>query len=266
MLVHGGNGDFPRIVLAPANPTDCFELGAMSVGFAQRLQGPVYIALDQAVAQSSATVPPFDLGSVVVEPGSQLASGDLADMDEYRRYKVTADGSSPWAPAGVPGGMGLVTGNERNEWGQVSSEARNRVRMMDKRMRKVDGLLASLPKGRIWGPPRAPIGVIGIGMELGPMQEASERLAALGVDVTWLNPMTLWPVPAETLEFIAQRQRVYVVEHNAEGQLAQIMQSVGADAGRLRSVLRYDGLPFAAGEIVARILADERDTRVELAS
>jgi len=137
--------------------------------------------------------------------------------------------------------------------------------MTDKRTRKVEGLRPSLPGGRSWGSPDAQVGVIGIGMELGPMQEASERLAGLGMAVTWLHPRTLWPVPDETLEFIARRERVYVVEHNAEGQLAQILQSAGASSGRLCSILRYDGLPFSAGELVARILGDERQ-RAEVAS
>jgi 2-oxoglutarate ferredoxin oxidoreductase subunit alpha len=125
-------------------------------------------------------------------------------------------------------------------------------------MRKVAGLRSSLPAGRSWGKPDATVAVIGIGMELGPMQEASERLAAQGMPVGWLHPRTLWPVPEETIEFIARHERVYVVEHNAEGQLAQILQSAGASSGRLRSILRYDGLPFSAGELVARILDGER--------
>jgi 2-oxoglutarate ferredoxin oxidoreductase subunit alpha len=258
MLVHGGNGDFPRVVLAPGDPTDCFELATAAVGLSQRLQGPVYIALDQEVAQNSATVPPFDLASVAVEPGRQLSAADLADMAEYRRYNVSLDGISPWAPAGLPGGMGLMTGNERNEWGQVSSEPSNRVRMMDKRMRKVDGLRSSLPAGRRWGAPQATVGVIGIGMALGPMLEASDRLGSHGVPMAWLHPRTLWPVPDETLEFVGRRERVYVIDHNAEGQLAQILQSVGVASERLRSILRYDGLPFTAGELVARILDGER--------
>ena len=233
MLVHGGNGDFPRIVLAPGDPTDCFELAAAAVGLSQRLQGPVYIALDQAVAQNSATVAPFDLASVTLDPGRQLREADLAALPEYRRYRVSLDGASAWAPAGTPGGMGLVTGNERNEWGHVSSEPRNRVAMMDKRTRKVEGLRSSLPTGRCWGDPDATVAVIGIGMELGPMQEASERLAALGMPVAWLHPRTLWPVLAETLEFIAHHERVYVVEHNAEAQLVQILQSAGASSGIL---------------------------------
>lgn len=258
MIVHGGNGDFPRVVLAPGDPTDCFELSVAATNLSQRLQCPVYLMLDQVVSQDSATVKPFDFSSVTVEPGKRLSADDAARMSEYRRYQITEDGVSPWALPGTPGGMHLVTGNERNEWGLVSTEPVNRAMMLEKRMRKVSRARPGLPAGRIWGDPGAAVGVLGVGMELGPIQEASELLADAGLGVACLQPRTLWPVPEETLQFIRERQRVYVVEHNAEGQLAQLLASAGAPRERLRNVLKYDGLPFAPRELASRVLELEQ--------
>jgi len=47
------------------------------------------------------------------------------------------------------------------------------------------------------------------------------------------------------------------VEHNAEGQLSHLIASVGAPHARLRSILKYDGVPFRPGELAARILESE---------
>ncbi len=257
MLVHGGNGDFPRIVLSPSTPTDCFHLAAAASNLAQRIQGPVYLILDQAVSQDSVTVEPFDLGSVELAPGKRLDADDVAQLGEYRRYLVTDDGVSPWAVPGTPGGMNLVTGNERNEWGHVATGAANRVTMLDKRMRKIDLVRADLPLAHRWGDPEAEAGMIGIGLELGAMEEATERLAAAGVAISGLQPRTLWPVLDETIEFVRAHERVYVVEHNAEGQLVHLIASVGAPHERLRSVLKYDGVPFRPGELAGRILEAE---------
>ncbi|MFQ5555528.1 MAG: 2-oxoacid:acceptor oxidoreductase subunit alpha [Acidimicrobiia bacterium] len=257
MVVHGGNGDFPRIVLAPATPTDCFDLAALATNLAQEIQGPVYLLLDQAVSQDSSTVEPFDLGSVEPTTGKRLSGEELADLPEYRRYLVTDDGVSPWAVPGTPGGMSLVTGNERNEWGHVATEPGNRVAMLDKRMRKIERVRDSLPAGHRWGDPEAVVGMIGIGMELGVMEEASERLAAAGLTVSGLQPRTLWPVLDETTEFVGAKERVYVVEHNAEGQLAHLVASVGAPHERLRPVLKYDGIPFRPQELADLVLGAE---------
>jgi 2-oxoglutarate ferredoxin oxidoreductase subunit alpha len=94
-------------------------------------------------------------------------------------------------------------------------------------------------------------------MQSGVMREVVERLHDGGVEVAGLQPRTLWPVPDETLRFIADKERVYVVEHNHEAQLTQLIASAGAPMGTLTSVLKYDGIPFSPGELAARILDGE---------
>ena len=64
-------------------------------------------------------------------------------------------------------------------------------------------------------------------------------------------------MPDETLRFVADKERVYVVEHNHEAQLTQLIASAGAPMGALTSVLKYDGIPFSPGELAARILDGE---------
>jgi len=188
-----------------------------------------------------------------VEQGSRLDEAAVSELDEYRRYLLTEDGVSPWAVPGTPGGMSLVTGNERDEWGLVSTAAANRVAMMDKRARKLAALRPQLPDAVRWGDASAGVGILGIGMEAGVMVEASERLAAEGIGLAGLRPRTLWPVPDEVIEFIQSCQRVYVVEHNAEGQLAHLLISAGAPSQRITSILRYDGLPFTPGGLAGSI-------------
>ncbi len=253
MLVFGGNGDFPRIVLAPTNPYDAFEIGVIATNVAQLYQGPVFIAMDQAIAQDSVTVRRFDVDSVEVEPGKVVDAETLSGLEEYRRYAVTADGISPWATPGTKGGLSLVTGNERDEWGLVSTEPDNRVEQMDKRERKVKTVESLLPAALRGGDPDAEIGIVGIGMEVGVIIEAVERLAKSGSSYATFMPRTIWPVPDETIEFISSRRIVYVVEHNAEGQLKRVLAAAGAPPDRMHSILRYDGVPFRPADLVAAL-------------
>ncbi|HLA67261.1 MAG TPA: 2-oxoacid:acceptor oxidoreductase subunit alpha [Acidimicrobiia bacterium] len=255
MLVHGGNGEFPRVVLAPGGAADCFELAVAGVGIARRLQCPVYIALDQAIAQHAETVAPFDL-DVPVEGGAMIGGHELAARAEYRRYLVTADGVSPWVVPGTPGGMNLVTGNEHNEWGQVSIDPENRRTMMAKRARKLTAAAGDLPRAVRWGSDDAEVGVIGFGFTVAPMREAVERLADLGVPVAGLQPRTLWPVPAEVVDFVRAHRVTFVVEHNDEGQLLALLVAAGAPLDRVRGIRRCDGLAFTPGELVERIVGE----------
>lgn len=257
MAVYGGNGDFARVVLAPGDPTDCFELTVEAMNLAYRLQCPVILMLDQSVAQDSTTVPPFSVKTVAIDNGKRLDDAQVAPLKEYRRYQVTADGVSPWTIPGTPGGMNLITGNEHDEWGFVTTKSDIRVQMIDKRARKVSLAAGLLPKGRRFGEPGERVGMLGFGMQLGVMQEAAERLAQAGQRVECLQPRTLWPVLDETLEFVDSHDYTYVIEHNATGQVAQLLRAAGLPSQKIRSVLRYDGCPFRPAELVETILQRE---------
>lgn len=255
VLVFGGHGEFPRIVLTPSHPEDCFYLSVEACNLAARYQCPVFLALDQGIAQNQATVAPFALERLRLDLGKLLDADRLAEMEVYQRYALTEDGISPWAPAGTPGGLSLVTGNEHDAFGQVTTHPEIRKAMMDKRLQKV--ARAALPPGREAGDPEARIGFLGIGMTYGVILEAMEQLAAQGLKSRFLAPRTLWPMQRQTLEFVAGCERVYVVEHNATAQLAGLLVYAGAPAEKLRHVLKYDGTPFRPGELVAAVRQEE---------
>ncbi|MBZ0130830.1 MAG: 2-oxoacid:acceptor oxidoreductase subunit alpha [Rhodobacteraceae bacterium] len=259
MMIHCGNGEFPRVVLAPGDPGDCFKIGAAATNLAQRIQGPVIIAVDQAVAQDARSVTPFDLEAVEPHDGARMSEDALQAMATYRRYELNPSGVSPWAVPGTKGGMSLVTGNERNEWGLVTTVPAKRREMMEKRAAKIDHVRADLPKGIRGGDRAARVGIIGCGMQSGVIAEASERLNARGTPVQYLQVRTLWPVLDETAEFIRSCDHVYVVEHNGEGQLAHLLDGHGA-FGNLRSLTKNDGVPFRCADLVRHIATFEANT------
>ncbi len=249
MLTQGGSGDFPCVVLYPGNPKECFEISALATNLSQIAQCPVYIALDRSLSQNTSTVAPFDLDAVKMDTGKLLDKAALEEMDEYRRYTITEDGISPWSVPGMPEGMNLVTGNERNEWGQVSTEPENRVAMMDKRARKIDAVRDLLPKAVETGDAKAKIGLIGTGMETGVMLEARGVLEGRGLKTRCHQPRTIWPVLDDTIDFVRSCNKVYVVEHNESGQLQRLLQGAGCPGEKLRGIRKYNGQPFAPGEL-----------------
>lgn len=258
MLVFGGNGEYPRIVLAPCDQADCFEISFQATNLSQLLQCPVFIALDQGIGQDSATMDPFDLDRLEIDKGKRLSAEDVEQIEEYRRYQITDDGISPWAVPGTPAGMNLVTGNEHDEWGLVSTRPDNRRQMMDKRFRKIEYARDRLPKARRGGVEGAKVGILSVGMVCGTVREVVERLQEKGLDIEILEPRTIWPVLDETVDFIRKHDRTYVVELNYEGQLARIITGEGAPAGKIRSIRQSDGTPFRPGALVAEIEQREK--------
>jgi 2-oxoglutarate ferredoxin oxidoreductase subunit alpha len=178
-------------------------------------------------------------------------------MDEYRRYKITEDGISPWAVPGTKNAMNLVTGNERNEWGRVTTEPEMRVKMVDKRRRKIESVKSQLPTAVEWGDSDSPVGIIGVGILGGVMSEAITRMAEHGYHFHCHRPRTLWPVLQDTIDFVNTHERVYVVEQSEGAQLASLIKSAGARAENMVSILKYDGLQFSTAELVETIMEKE---------
>jgi 2-oxoglutarate ferredoxin oxidoreductase subunit alpha len=260
LMVFGSNGEFPHIVLTPGHPQDCFDLAIAACNLAQRYQLPVFIALDQALSQNLATVEPFDLDAINVDQGKRLTADDLAKLDTYQRYAITDDGVSPYSVPSTPGGLSLITGNERDQFGHVSTDPANRVQMVDKRTRKLETAFQNgdLPDAHRSGDPTSTVGVIAIGSAAGAVQEATQQLREQGITTRSFQPRTVWPMLPETIEFVESCERVYVVEHNATAQLAKLLIREGAPADRIRSVNRYDGLPLRPDSIAQEILSREQ--------
>ncbi len=154
--------------------------------------------------------------------------------------------------------MNLVTGNERNEWGLVTTEPDMRVKMVDKRSRKIETVRPLLPKAVEWGDSDSPLGILGVGILGGVISEAAERLAEQGLNFHCHRPRTLWPVLEDTIDFVNSHERVYVVEQSEGAQLAGLLKSEGARADKIISILKYDGLQFSIAELVNAIVEKEQ--------
>ena len=109
LLVFGGHGDFPRIVLSPGTPEECFHIAAQATNLAQMYQCPVFIASDQGLSQNLATIDPLDLSAVKIDEGKRVTEAQLAEQSVYKRYAFTEDGVSPYSVPGMEGGLSLVT-------------------------------------------------------------------------------------------------------------------------------------------------------------
>jgi len=254
-LAHLGHGDFPRFILAPGTIDDCFRMTIDAVNLADKWRLPVILLLDQALSQNSVTSTPLSLDGVHVDRGKLLPKDLFDQLTTYKHYLLTEDGISPHVPPGTLGAFAQVTGNEHDEFGHVSVNPVNRVKMMDKRMGKMVHAKAELPPPHLFGDANAKIGLIGFGSTWGPIREAQQVLALKGVPTRFYQARTLWPVPTETLgPFLDSVQVAYVVEHNYAGQFAaMIRETLPQHHAKLRSITKFDGFSFRSPEIVRRV-------------
>ena len=252
-LIFSGHGEIPRVVIAPGTVEESFYLTVAAFNIAEKYQVPVFILSEQALCQSKATLPPLELGAVSVDRGKLRRNGALS-VGEYNRYEFTSDGVSPRAIPGVEGGMHLAPGSEHNDGGVITEDARNRAKMMEKRMRKLVSMRPDLPKANVLGDPAARARIIGYGSNRGPIAEAQERMAAEGMPTAFLQLRTLWPFPEDEVKaFIEGGDHVFVVENSFTGQLDRLIRYVVGPSPKLHPVLKYNGKPFRPIEIIEAI-------------
>jgi 2-oxoglutarate/2-oxoacid ferredoxin oxidoreductase subunit alpha len=254
-LVNLGHGEYPRFVIAPATPEDCFVLTADALNLAEKWRLPVILLLDQALCQNTTTSVRYDLSQVRVDRGKRLSAEEASQLTEYKAYRFTDDGISPYAPPGTPGLWAEITGNEHDEWGHVSVNVPNRIRMMKKRMEKMVRARDELPPSRLFGDADAKIGLIGYGSTSGPIRETQAILAARGVKTRYLQARTIFPVPVHEYDpFLKSVDVAYVVEHNYTGQLARLLREfLPWHHAKIRSILKYDGYTFRTPQIISEI-------------
>ena len=254
LMVYGGAGDFPRVVLAPGHPEDCFHIAVKATNLAEKYQVPVFIALDQGLSQNTATVDPIKLSDVEIDRGKRMDADTLASMEVYKRYEFTEDGVSPFSPPGTPGGMSLVTGNEHDEFGLVSVDPTNRVKQVKKRGKKLESMGPELPRAVTYGIETADIGFIGIGLTYGVILEVMDILAEKDIHSQYHQVRTICPMLEETGSFTHRCKSVFVLEYNAGAQLAKVIIANGGNESHIHSILRYDGVPMNSGDVVKQVL------------
>jgi 2-oxoglutarate/2-oxoacid ferredoxin oxidoreductase subunit alpha len=250
-----GHGEYPRFILAPGTVEDCFYMTVDALNLADKWRLPVILLLDQALCQNTVTSTPFDLNRVHLDRGKLLTPQEFQALASYKYYEATPDGISPHIPPGVPGAFAQVTGNEHDEFGHVSVNPVNRVKMMRKRMEKLVHARADLPPPHLYGEDGASIGIIGFGSTWGPIREAQTLLDQRGIRTRFFQARTLFPVPVESIgPFLDSVDVAYVVEHNYTGQFAGLLRAALPQYHtKLQSILKFDGHSFRSPEIVTPI-------------
>jgi len=93
-LANLGHGEYPRFILAPADPVDCFDLTVEALNLAERWRLPVILLLDQALCQNTTTSARFDLSKVRIDRGKRLSPEATAKLTQYKVYEHSSDGRS----------------------------------------------------------------------------------------------------------------------------------------------------------------------------
>jgi 2-oxoglutarate ferredoxin oxidoreductase subunit alpha len=263
---YASHGDTKHVLLLPKDPGECFEFAAQAFDLSDRLQTTVFVMLDLDIGMNEWLVEPFRWDEArALDRGKVMDHAMLESGRDFGRYLDVDGDGVPFRtyPGTHPTRGGYFTrGTSRNPYARYSEEGAVYVDNMQRLLRKFDTARTLVPQP-LRKDARRPTryGVIYYGSTTPAMDEALDVLDAQGKALDALR-VRAFPFPQEVFDFIAEHDRVFVVEQNRDAQLKTLVVTEGGiDPARLPSVLHYDGTPitarFIAGAVSALIDAAE---------
>lgn len=252
-MLSASQGDFLRVVLAPGDPLECFELIQTAFNLADRYQTPVILLVDKFLCESIGTIKELDLQKVNLATAFYIPTGNKneeAKLENYKRYKLTESGISSRA---LPGQTFFITNSyEHDEAGFSTEDASEIKKMVEKRARK-DALLAKeAPEPMVYGDKNADITLVGWGSTKGAAREAIKiwNMEHKTPNINYLHLNWINPFPKEAVKrILSKAKKVIDVEENFTGQMAGwIREQTGIEIKD--KILKYDGRPFYAEDII----------------
>ncbi|MFQ5848957.1 MAG: 2-oxoacid:acceptor oxidoreductase subunit alpha [Candidatus Binatia bacterium] len=262
-VMGAGQGDYPRIIVAPTNIPDCFKTIPQLFNLVDKFQCPGIVISDLLLSEGRSSVDPAELDfNVPIDRGEVIGLDSNAPPVNggYKRFEITESGISPRALPGTPGYVHVVSTDEHDEDGVlISDEFTNpnkRRAIHEKRMRKMRGILPLLQPPKLFGPVDAQVTLVGWGSTEGAIREAVEKLAdeerivANNLQIKWIVPLHAEAITS----ILSTSKKTIIVENNYSGQFARYLRSetsIVAD-GHIR---KYDGEPFMPHHIVEGVKA-----------
>lgn len=244
-VIHASQGEFPRVVLAPSNPLEAYELGCEAMNIAWKYQVPVIILSDKFLAESHWTVS----GMPKLEPEEgKLLRGEV--QGDYARYRVTEDGVSPMAIPGTRGALVYANTSEHDEYGVGTIEPKLVRTMQEKRFLKLRALRAEAERKGVKVYGDGEVALLTWGSTTMVVREALRELKGVKlVQLVWLDPF-----PVERCAREVAGRKILVVENNMKGQLVSLIREhiLRQPEGFLG---RYDGRPLDPEEIAEFVRA-----------
>jgi 2-oxoglutarate ferredoxin oxidoreductase subunit alpha len=259
------HGDTQHICLIPASVGECFEFGSEALDLAEMFQTPIFVLSDLDLGMNNWMSEPFKYPEKPIRRGKVLTKEQLDALGgKWGRYRdVDGDGIPFRTLPGTdhPFGSYFTRGSGHDDLARYSERPGDYKAAVDRLSKKTETAKKFVPQPVVDLKPKAKIGFIAYGTTHWPLEESRHQLQnERGIETSYFRLRAL-PFTDELRAFVARHDRVYVVEQNRDGQMADLIRlEVANDQGKIRKVLHYTGLPCDARFITNAVLQMESDS------
>jgi 2-oxoglutarate ferredoxin oxidoreductase subunit alpha len=221
--VNAGHGEFPKIVLAPGDQYESFEISHQALNLAAKFNLPVIIISDKFIAESSASLPNLSLEKVKV---------------------VMSNKPTP----GVAGQEYMANSYEHDEQGFSVEDSTTVNKMVNKRLSRVKKILPFLPKPTFYFGSQSSTTLI---LTWGSVKSTVWEVLTIlkNPNISHLHLSTLWPIDPNIKLLFKPFKKIIIIENNATSQLTTLLKSQ-FDFSPTKTILKFDGRPFFPEELV----------------
>lgn len=256
-VLYGRNGESPVVVVAPASPTDCFDMAFEASRIAIEHMTPVIVLSDAFIGNGSSAwrVPDDDdypeiHPPYVPEALRQAWKPYLRNEDTMSRY---------WAIPGTEGLAHRLGGLEKDyNTSALSIDPVNHEHMVLARREKVARIANDIPELEVKCDADADTLLIGWGGTYGHLYTAAQELNCEGRKVAFAHFRYINPLPKNTEEVLSRYKTVICAELNT-GMMADFLQSRFGGL-QIKRINKIQGQPFLIQEVVDSVkqIMDEK--------
>jgi len=244
-----GHGEFPRIVLAPGDPLEAYQLTIKALSLTEKWQVPVILLSDKYLSESFYSVYEKDITQIKIP----IDRGKITNSPKknFRRYKFSLDGVSPRTLPGTKNGLYIANSDEHDTYGNSIESDPTRVLMQGKRLLKLEEIKKEMPLPKLYGPKKAQNLIVVWGSMKWPgiyyAKNKNQNIKKQENQYKVAHFSFMYPLDKQRLkEFFKPYKKIIVMENNSTGQFAETLEGIGIKI--YEKVLKFDGEPFFIGE------------------
>lgn len=219
IALRAGHGEFPRVVVAPANPTETIQKTSEALFLAEKFRTLSVILSDKHLAESEFS--------------------SVEKVKKFPKYKITRP---------IPG-TDLVKNSsyESDKFGNTTESYTLTEQNTNARIKKYDSIKKYIRKNfemcKIHGKKKSKNLIIGWGSTSGAIKDAIKDLDAKFLQVLYCKPLS-----PQIKKEIEKADNVILVECNVTGQLGRLIREKTGIKIENR-LLKYNGRPFHTDEL-----------------
>ena len=256
-----GHGDTKQVCLLPGSIQECFDFGYRAFDLADRLQTLIFVLSDLDLGMNQWMSEPFEYPEEPINRGKVLSADELDQLPDWGRYKDIDGDGIPYRT--LPGtnhsrAAYFTRGSGHNAEARYTERSDEWLENLERLNKKFETARTMVPEPIFHGTETATVGLISYGSNDPAMLEALDRLKEHRIDTHYMRVRAL-PFTAHMQKFLETHERIYVIENNYQGQMAELLRmEYPGYAMKIIAIASCDGLPLTARWITESVVKQEQ--------